>query len=93
MSTTAKKKSKYEIGTNVEVPIHLSSGTITVTCVIVDDRQVFGRHEVEVSPLAGGGLAWVRVDRLEDGTGPTNRSKTWQLTHNGPPSGTQVPHP
>ena len=93
MSTKTTKKSKYEVGALVMVPMHLSAGTLTVNCIIVDERQVFGRHEVQVTPYDGDGIAWVRIDRIEDGTGPTaNRSKAWQAQHNeSNQSGTPVP--
>ena len=92
---TTTKKNDYEIGATITVPFHLSAGTLYVSCVIVDERNVFGRRDVEVSPLEGSGSAWVQISRIEDGTGPTaDRSKGWQETHNQwatKGSGTQVP--
>jgi hypothetical protein len=85
--STQTKKNEYEVGGIAPVPMHLSAGTLTVECVIVDERQVFGRHEIQVTPVNGEGLAWVRVDRIVDGKGPTaDRSKGWQRTHNAPVS-------
>ena len=83
--TSTTKKNDYEVGSTVAVPFHLSAGTLYVSCVITDERNVFGRRDVEVSPLEGSGVAWVQISRIEDGTGPTaHRSKGWQDTHNRP---------
>jgi hypothetical protein len=85
MPKTSTKKNKYGIGELITVPFHLSSGTLKVQCVITDERNVYGRLEVEISPLEGEGSAWVQVTRLDDGTGPTaDRSKGWQGTHHEP---------
>ncbi len=92
--STTKKNESYEIGDTVQVPLHLSGGTLFPNCVIVDKRSNYGREDIQVSPVDGEGASWVRVDRIEDGTGPTaDRSKGWQETHNewGKGSGTQVP--
>lgn len=93
--TAMKKNETYEIGDTIAVPLHLSAGTLTVNCVVVDKRTVYGRSDIQVSPVDGEGAAWVRLDRIEDGTGPTaDRSKGWQAGHNEwgtKGSGTQVP--
>ena len=89
---TTAKKNKYALGDILSVPFHGSSGTIYFSCVVTDTRRSYGRPELEVTPLEGEGRIWVREDRLEDGSGPTTRSKGWQISHNlSNKSGTGVP--
>lgn len=33
---------------------------------VLQERQVYGRTDVLVAPVAGGGTAWVQKDRLEE---------------------------
>jgi hypothetical protein len=70
-----------EVGNVVPVPINLSTATITVNCLILDQRQVYGRTEFKMAPVSGDGAAWVTEKSILDGKGAVTFSKAGQARH------------
>ena len=56
-----------EVGRVYGVPFHMSKSTLTINCVVLDTRTVYGRDEVKIAPVDGDGAAWVTEDTLTGG--------------------------
>lgn len=41
------------------------SGTMTVKVFVMDVREVYGRTDYQVRPVAGSGDLWVQADRVK----------------------------
>lgn len=63
--STHQKPTNIKVGGTVPVPFRLHSAVLTVDCVVVETRQVYGRTEWLVVPVQGHGQAWVRDDSLD----------------------------
>jgi hypothetical protein len=44
---------------------HIAADGLRVRVRIIDTRQVFGRHEVKITPTDGSGERWVLVGKVE----------------------------
>ena len=62
-------KTNIEVGQVHAVPFNMSKeNTLTVNCVVLDTRLVYGRNEVKIAPRDGGGSAWVTEDTVKGKT-------------------------
>lgn len=55
------------VGTKADLPVEKNSECgfdLTVRVIIRDVRRAYGRTELCVEPIAGGGTTWVRRERL-----------------------------
>ena len=61
--------SKLEVSKAHLIPFATVGGVITVNCMVLDTRTVYGRVEWKVAPIDGDGTTWVTEKAISDGTG------------------------
>ena len=60
---TAQGTAPIAVGQVRNITVELAD-TLRVTCLVVEERRVYGRVEYLVTPIEGEGTAWVRADRI-----------------------------
>jgi hypothetical protein len=69
------------VGQVRKIPFRLSTSTLTVSCLVMDQRVVFGRTEWQITPVDGEGTAWVQEANLLDDSGPRVVNEKFQGRH------------
>ncbi len=60
---------KIEVGQVHAIPFNMSKeNAVTVNCVVLDTRLVYGRSEVKVAPRDGDGSFWCTEDTVKGKT-------------------------
>lgn len=55
---------QLKVGEVYPVPFRMSSTTITVNCLVLETRSVYGRVEWKMAPVEGDGAYWAREDSI-----------------------------
>lgn len=50
--------------TTLSIPMK-DGNTLEIPVKVLEEREVFGRYEVQVTPVSGSGQAWVSADRVK----------------------------